>query len=38
MIANGRADRFRVVGQNVSSTKWFREARDLRSGDDYVGE
>jgi hypothetical protein len=36
VIANGRADRFRVVGQNVSGTRWFREARDLRSGDDYV--
>jgi hypothetical protein len=36
VIANGRADRFRVVGQNVAHTKWFREARTLRSGDDYV--
>ena len=36
VVANGRADRFNVVGQNVASTKWFREARDLRSGDDYV--
>jgi len=36
VIANGRADRFRVVGQDVSATKWFREARALRSGDDYV--
>ena len=36
VIANGRADRFRVVGQNVAHTKWFREARSLRSGDDYV--
>ena len=36
VIANGRADRFRVVGQDVSATKWFREARTLRSGDDYV--
>jgi hypothetical protein len=36
VIANGRADRFGVVGQNVSATKWFREARGLRSGDDYV--
>jgi hypothetical protein len=36
VLANGRADRFRVVGQNVAGTKWFREARDLRSGDDYV--
>ena len=36
VIANGRADRFRVVGQNVTHTKWFREARTLRSSDDYV--
>jgi hypothetical protein len=36
IIANGRADRFRVVGQNVAHTKWFREALSLRSGDDYV--
>ena len=36
VIANGRADRFRVVGQNVANTKWFREAHSLRSGDDYV--
>jgi hypothetical protein len=36
VIANGRADRFRVVGQNVAATRWFREARSLRSGDDYV--
>src|SRR5207247_11474348 len=34
--ANGRADRFGVVGQNVAHTKWFRAARDLRSGDDYA--
>ena len=36
VLANGRADRFQVVGQNVSTTRWFREARGLRSGDDYV--
>jgi len=36
VIANGRADRFRVVGQEVSATKWFRKARSLPSGDDYV--
>lgn len=36
VLANGRPDRFRVVGQNVAATKWFREARTLRSGDDYV--
>src|SRR5258708_20220572 len=36
VLANGRKDRFNVVGQNVGTTKWFREARSLRSGDDYV--
>jgi hypothetical protein len=36
VIANGRSDRFKVTGQNVGSAKWFREARDLSSGDDYV--
>jgi hypothetical protein len=36
VIANGRADRFNVIGQNVAATEWFREARSLRSGDDYV--
>jgi Methyl-accepting chemotaxis protein (MCP) signalling domain len=36
VIANGRANRFRVVGQNVAHTKWFREACELHSGDDYV--
>jgi hypothetical protein len=34
--ANGRAGRFGVVGQNVAHTKWFRAARDLRSGDEYA--
>src|SRR6187402_3365007 len=34
--ANGRANRFNVVGQNVAHTKWFRAARDLRSGDEYA--
>jgi hypothetical protein len=36
ILANGRADRFKVAGQNVAQTKWFHEARKLRSGDDYV--
>src|SRR5260221_6162827 len=36
ILANGRADRFNVAGQNVAQTKWFHEARKLRSGDDYV--
>ncbi len=36
VLAGGRPDRFKVIGQNVAATKWFREAHDLRSGDDYV--
>jgi C4-dicarboxylate-specific signal transduction histidine kinase len=36
VLAGGRPDRFNVIGQNVAATKWFREARDLRSGDDYI--
>src|SRR5882757_133239 len=36
VLANGRGDHFNVTGQNVAATKWFREARNLASGDDYV--
>jgi hypothetical protein len=36
ILAGGRSDRFNVIGQNVAATKWFREARNLRSGDEYV--
>jgi len=36
VLANGRPDRFDVIGQNIAPTKWFREARGLGSGDDYV--
>ncbi|SDS28343.1 methyl-accepting chemotaxis protein [Bradyrhizobium canariense] len=36
VLAGGRPDRFNVVGQNVAATKWFREAHNLRSGDEYV--
>jgi hypothetical protein len=36
VLASGRSDRFNVIGQNVAATKWFNEARSLRSGDDYV--
>jgi hypothetical protein len=36
VVANGRADSFNVRGHNVAATKWFRDARGLRSGDDYV--
>jgi len=31
VLANGRADRFNVVGQNVAGTKWFRDARAMRA-------
>jgi hypothetical protein len=36
VVASGRSDRFDVIGQNIAATRWFREARGLRSGDDYV--
>ncbi len=39
IIANGRPDRYDVIGQNVSNQAWFRSAADLPSGDDYcVGD
>jgi methyl-accepting chemotaxis protein-like sensor len=36
ILANGRADRFNVVGHSVAHHKWFQAARNLRSGDEYV--
>ena len=36
ILASGRSDQFNVIGQSVAATKWFQEARGLRSGDDYV--
>ncbi|MDR6658429.1 MULTISPECIES: methyl-accepting chemotaxis protein [Tardiphaga] len=36
VIASGRGDRFNVTGQNIAGTAWFRDARTLRSGDDYT--
>ncbi|MFL9824135.1 methyl-accepting chemotaxis protein [Rhodoplanes sp. SY1] len=36
VLANGRPDRFAVQGTSVATESWFREARALRSGDDYV--
>ena len=36
VLASGRDDRFAVHGQNVGNTAWFRNAKNLRSGDDYV--
>ncbi len=36
VLANGRPDRYAVRGQSVAGEDWFRRARDLASGDDYV--
>lgn len=36
VIASGRGGRFDLRGQNVADTAWFRDARSLRSGNDYV--
>jgi hypothetical protein len=36
VIATGRGDRYAARGQNIATTSWFRDARILRSGDDYV--
>jgi Methyl-accepting chemotaxis protein (MCP) signalling domain len=36
VVASARSDRFDVKGANVGSTRWFSDARKLRSGDDYV--
>jgi C4-dicarboxylate-specific signal transduction histidine kinase len=36
VLASGRSDCFNVKGQNVAGTPWFRDARALRSGDDYT--
>lgn len=36
VIANGRPDRYRVAGADVSREPWFRKASGLASGDDYV--
>lgn len=36
VLASGRPDRFRVAGESVANTRWFREALSLKSGDDYV--
>lgn len=38
VIANGRADRFGVVGQSVADRPWFRAAAGLRTGDDFHAE
>jgi hypothetical protein len=36
VIANGRGDRYAVRGHNIAGAGWFRDAKGLRSGDDYV--
>jgi len=36
VLANGRPDRYAVVGADVSGEPWFRAARELASGDDYA--
>jgi len=36
IIANGRPDRYRVVGAQVGHEPWYARGRDLRSGDDYA--
>jgi Methyl-accepting chemotaxis protein (MCP) signalling domain len=35
VIANGRPDRYAAAGLDVSQEPWFKQARRLRSGDDY---
>ncbi len=36
VVANGRPDRYPVVGTDVSSTSWFRNAMATHSGDEYT--
>jgi hypothetical protein len=36
VIATGRGDRYAARGQNIAGTSWFRDARILRTGDDYI--
>lgn len=38
VIANGRGDRFDVVGRSVADRGWFRSAVGLKSGDDFHAE
>ena len=33
ILANGRSDRFGVIGQSVAHNKWFQAARDLRASE-----
>ena len=36
VIVNGRPDRYRAVGQDVSREAWFRQAMATNCGDDYA--
>jgi Methyl-accepting chemotaxis protein (MCP) signalling domain len=36
ILANGRPDRYAVVGRDVSSEPWYIQASRLQSGDDYA--
>lgn len=36
VVANGRPDRYDVVGRDASHETWFRKAVGLHSGDEYV--
>jgi hypothetical protein len=36
VLANGRPDRYRVVGSSVADADWFREALKTASGDEFV--
>jgi hypothetical protein len=38
VIANGRGDRWDVVGRSVADRTWFRSAMGLRTGDDFLAE
>lgn len=38
VIANGRGNKFGVVGQSVADRPWFRAAMGLRSGNDFHAE
>lgn len=35
VIANGRPDRYKSIGMNVSKQRWFKAALDTRSGDEF---
>lgn len=36
VLANGRPDRYQVQGTSISDKPWFRNAKVLKSGDEYV--